>query len=796
MVVQDGLIRIAVGDSRKSVYWRNKELTWSQLVDRLKTPTRTPETLQEYHAMPKAKRDEIKDIGGFVGGQLNNQRRKATSVLERHLLTLDIDNVPRDFNPWDVITIVLGCAAIMYSTHSHTADKPRYRLLVPLKRPVTPDEYQAIARRVAGDIGIEYMDQSTYEVHRLMYWPSSPIDGPYVFEVENGPWLDPDDVLNRYHNWRNPDEWPRLEPFSKTASATAKKQGDPREKPGIIGAFCRVYDVPAAIQAFLRDVYVEETPGRYSYKKGSTTGGLALYEHDLFAYSHHSSDPASGQLVNAYDLVRIHKFGDLDDEAKPDTPIHRLPSTKAMAEFASEIPEVKEDVALKRLEEVKEALNEDFDSDWLKDLSITPKGQIEETIDNILKIILNDPSLAGAIKYDEFRARALVVADLPWQKVLERATEVWTDADDAGLTRHLEAVYGLYHPKKTRDAFDLALLRLAFHPVRDYLRGLEWDGQRRLESLFIDYLGAEDSIYTREVTRKALLGAVARVMEPGCKHDHMLVLVGPQGCRKSTTLMKLGKSWFSDSLYTVAGKEAYELIQGTWIIELGEMAATRKAELEQIKQFISKQVDTYRAAYAKRTVDYPRQCAFFGTTNDDEFLRDPTGARRFWPVVVTDKGRYLGQKLTEFIIDQVWAEAFTYYRKGEKWHLSDETERLAAKEQAKHTEQDFSIGLIQQFLDMPVPENWLALSLSQRLDFYQAQQDGLEEGTMLRDRICALEIWQELFRGRPKDFNRARAREINATLRQLENWTLCSSAECGKIYGRQRGFMRSNEPDL
>ena len=313
-----------------------------------------------------------------------------------------------------------------------------------------------------------------------------------------------------------------------------------------------------------------------------------------------------------------------------------------------------------------------------------------------------------------------------------------------------------------------------------------------MEILFIDYLGAADNEYTREVTRKALIGAVARILSPGCKHDHTLVLVGPQGCRKSTTLAKLGKQWFSDSLYTVSGKDAYEQLQGYWIIEMGEMAATRKAELEQIKQFMSKQVDSYRAAYAKRTQEHPRQCAFFGTTNDDEFLRDSTGGRRFWPVVVTDKGRELNSLLTEEIIDQVWAEAVVRYEAGEPWYLSERVEAIARKVQEEHTEMNGKQGLIERFLDTLLPKNWESMDLDKRMLFWGGGFGDKEEGTEVRNRVCAIEIWQELFRGDPKTFTPAQAREINGILRRISGWKSQSSMNCG-IYGRQRGFSREVE---
>ncbi len=191
-------------------------------------------------------------------------------------------------------------------------------------------------------------------------------------------------------------------------------------------------------------------------------------------------------------------------------------------------------------------------------------------------------------------------------------------------------MYGITNAKKITDAFLLTADSNRFHPVRNYLNSLKWDGQKRLETLFIDYLGAEDTAYVRAVTRKVLTGAVARVYEPGIKFDYALVLVGPQGIGKSEIISRLGCGFSSDTLTTLQGKEAYEQIQSFWLIELGELSALKKAEVETIKLFISKKEDAFRQAYARYTGRYPRQCIFIGTTNNDEFLKDQTGNRRFY----------------------------------------------------------------------------------------------------------------------------------------------------------------------
>ena len=789
----DGPVTIAVGESRRSTQWKNKEVLWSQLVERLSIPTKTPETVDEYRGFAKSKRDEIKDVGGFVGGSLKGGRRKAEAIMQRRLLTLDLDDVPRNADPWDTVVLVLGCAAVLYSTHSHRPEAPRLRLVMPLSRPVSPEEYSAIARKVAQDIGIDMCDDTTYEPHRLMYWPSASINAEYRYEVEDGPWLNADEQLARYVDWHDPSEWPISSRRAEALHRLASHQESPLEKSGIVGAFCRVYDIHDAIEHFLPDTYEKYDDNRYTYKGGSTSGGLVLYDNGVFAYSHHGTDPASGKLCNAFDLVRIHLYGNLDDDTSPGTPSHKMPSFMKLQDEAMQIPEVREELAKANFERLKDRFDDpDEDYDWVGQLTCNKNGKFDNTINNVQLIMAHDAGLRGKYFYDTFKERMTVCGDLPWCKLADRMTTTWTDTDDAGLRNFLEIKYEIVNTMKIGDAVLLAMQSCMRHPVREYLLNLKWDGVARADTIFIDYLGAEDTEYTRTVTRKALIGAVARIMQPGCKHDHILVLVGPQGCRKSTTLAKLGKSWFSDSFYTVQGKEAYEQIQGFWLIEMGEMAATRKAELESIKQFVSKQSDSYRAAYAKRTQEHPRQCAFFGTTNDDEFLRDATGGRRFWPVTVTDKGRETGDYFTAEIVDQVWAEIVMRYSAGENWYLDNaKIEAVARQIQDAHTEMNGKQGLLEQFVERLLPKDWATRNLSQRLAYWNdGFDDEKQAGTERRKTICALEIHCELFGGTVKDYTPQKTREYNAMLKRLPGWKARSRINYGEIYGQQRGFVR------
>jgi predicted P-loop ATPase len=798
-IKNDGLITIATGRSRHEKEWKNREMSWSALVDKLSQTTRTRETIEEFDKLTKPQQDAIKDVGGFVGGTLKGGRRMATNVVWRQVITLDADFAAPDFP--DLVDLLLGdCSYVIYSTHKHRPTKPRLRLVIILTRPVTPDEYQAIARRLAADIGIDLFDDTTYQPHRLMYWPSTPANGEYVFSHNDGPWLDPDAVLARYPDWRDQSFWPESSRANKARKQLADKQGDPLTKTGIVGAFCRTYSIPEAIEAFLPGVYEAcAMEGRYTYTEGTAAAGLVIYE-DKFAYSHHGTDPISGKLVNAFDLIRLHKFGSQDEDVVPGTPVGKLPSYKAMCDFASNEPNVKQTLGEERLADA----NTDFaieDTDWLKKLDVDRKGQYVSSPSNVIMILANDPNIAGKTALDDFAHRQLVTTDLPWRKC-ERG-HFWTDEDDSGLRNYLSKTYDIAGKGVILDAMNEVLIKNAFHPIREYLGGLTWDGVKRLDTLLIDYLGAENTPYVRAVTRKTLVAAVARVLVPGIKFDNVLVIVGPQGIGKSYIIKQLGKSWYSDSVTTVQGKEAMEQIQGFWLVELAELSATRKAEAEAVKHFISKQEDSYRVAYGRQVSRFPRQCVFFGTTNDTTFLRDKTGNRRFWPVEagVRARTKNLWKDMTQEEIDQIWAEAAFAWQGGETLYLGADLEREAQGIQEKHTEESPIAGIVREYLDRLLPEDWDKYDLGARRTFLHNRDFGeAAEGSIRRQRVCVMEVWAELLDGDVKRLSKLQAIEINDILRQIPGWKQYKDGQgklrFGDLYGLQRAYVVESELDF
>jgi len=796
-IKHDGPLAIAIGRSRKETLWKNREIKWSELVHKLSETTRTRETVAEYKKLAKSVQDDIKDVGGFVGGTLKGGRRKADSVNWRQLLTLDADYA--DNRLWDTIVMVMDYAVAMYSTHKHTPEAPRVRLVIPLSRPVTPDEYPAVARRVAADLGIDLFDDSTYEPCRLMYWPSTSDDGEFLFEYQDAAWLNPDSILARYDNWRDPFSWPESSRAKQVRTKMAEKQGDPLEKPGLIGAFNRAFTVPEAIDKFLPDVYTScDLPGRYTYTAGSTAGGLVLYEDEHFAYSHHGTDPAGGKLCNAFDLVRIHKFGDLDEDVPEGHPSNRLPSYLAMMDLVGKEPAARVELASARTAEAAAEFGKEeaeVDVSWRQQLEYTAKGNIVASIGNAVTILSNDHRLAGRIRFNEFASRYEIIKDLPWKK----APSTWSDTDDASLRYYLEKAYGLVAPAKIADAVSVVLDRYKYHPVRDYLDGLTWDGQPRLDTLLADWIGVEqDTSYIHAVTRKALTAAVARVYKPGIKFDYMLVIRGPQGVGKSMLLKKLAGNWVQETMTTVEGKEACEQLRGYWIIEMGELSATRKADNEAIKLFLSRQTDTYRVPYGKRLSEFPRQCIFIGTTNSPTYLSDPSGNRRYWPVTVTGRDPLCGSwmDLHQDYVDQIWAEAVFRFRAGESLYLDDPA--LAAEamlQQAAVRKESEKAGVIEAFLDRLLPENWPNMDLGERRNWLAGYDfEGAPVGKIQRDRVCVMEIWAECFGGDPGRIKRVEADEIHDVLMELPGWARHEKGTgklyFGKLYGHQRAYSR------
>ncbi len=799
-MIHDGKLNIAVGHSAQSVKWKNKAFTWSQFVDRIAENTVTPETYKEFIASSKAEQLKYKDQGGYVGGYLRNGKRSPKNVVHRQLLTLDIDFAHLDF--WSDFTLQFENAAIIHGTHKHCKTDPRYRLLMPLDREVTPDEYVAIARAVAGTMDVEVFDNTTFETNRLMFWPSTPKDVDYYMQTQDGPWLCADDILDSYIDWTDTSLWPTSGQMLRELGANAKKQADPREKSGIVGAFCRTFSITEALEKFLTEEYIAtDHEDRYTYTQGSTAGGLIVYE-DTFAFSHHGTDPCSGKTSNAFDLVRLHKFGHLDNENQVQG--QKPKSFAAMEEFARKDKEVKKTLAAETMESVRydfaEVLDGEYEeelesvegdqdnNDWMAELDPDNRGNYISSSTNISLIFKHDPRLKEAFKQNLFDNKRYIFRTLPWRGI--KKPEPIKNVDYSGIRNYIETIYGITGVQKIDDALALEFEKHSFHPIKDYLTGLKWDGNERIDYLLIDYFGAVDNIYTREAIRKSLVGAVARIFNPGVKFDMVLTIIGPQGCNKSTFIDKLGKDWYSDSFTTVHGKEAFEQLQGAWIIEIAEMSGFRKSDNEAVKLYVSKRVDTFRPAYGRSPEDFPRQNIFIGTSNTRQLFTDPTGGRRFNPVdvVVDDIIKSVWRDL-DAEVNQIWAEAVALYKAGEKLYLSPEAESIARLEQTSHSETDERRGLIEFYLDRELPKDWATRGLDERRMFLNDPEAYSEKGVK-RDRVCMVELWCECLGKNKEDADRYKTRDINDIMKSFPDWEYKPTTANFGAYGKQKYYQR------
>lgn len=787
-------MKLSIGENRLTKYWKKTDMSFSELFEKVSSPVVTNETFNTYLSLSKDEQDAIKDVGGFIGGELLNGSRKKENVLNRTLLALDADYLGSSAN-LDAVLDKLNKSNvkfITYSTRKHTKDAPRIRIIIPFKEPIIPDAYEPIARKICYELGMSFFDRTTIQVNRIMYYPSVSSDmKDQFFSIHNQSEGEPLDGMayleNRYNNWRDRREW-NLFPDEREENIRRdiSIQQDPLTKEGIIGKFCQSYTIQEAIEKFLPTIYEPITEDRYTYLKGSTAGGAIIFD-DKFLYSYHATDPASQHLCNAFDLVRIHKFGDTKKSFKEmmnlaasDEKVQKLCLDEDFKDF------------IKTAEEDDQEITEDKKitfKDILNKLTKDQKGANESTIDNMLLILNMDPNLE-AFYNDIFNEWVIVTDKLPWSTSrVDEYPRGWTDTDDSGLQWYFEKYYKVTGERKIMNALNLSFHARSVHPVRDYFESLKWDGKKRIETLLIDYFGAEDNVYTREVIKKALVAAVTRIYRPGTKFDNMPILVGSQGIGKSTFLSTLGKDWFTDSLTEFSGKDAMEMLNGNLIIEIGELSGF-KGEMRDIKQFLSKQSDEYRAAYARRKEVHKRQCVIFGTTNESTFLRDLTGNRRFWPV--QSYPNRVKKSVWDDLpgeVDQIWAEAYALFMLGEKLTLSPEAEKLAKVEQESRLEEDPRKDMIIEYLHQKVPANWADMSIDARLMFLD-QPDTLEEELVNRDRICASEIHCELFKYPKNSLDNRSSREINRLLDSIPGLRKSKQAmRFGAEYGRIRGYF-------
>ena len=408
-------------------------------------------------------------------------------------------------------------------------------------------------------------------------------------------------------------------------------------------------------------------------------------------------------------------------------------------------------------------------------LDLTDNGAIKNSIRNCLTVFQNDPVLQGAVRYNILTERIDIVKPLWWSK----QTATLTDTDLNYLMLYLEDKYSLTSEKKIQKALSIIADSNKYHPIRDYLNGLEWDGTERIRYALPRFLGAEEGEYTYQALRLFMLGAISRVFKPGCKFEVMLCLVGGQGAGKSTffRLLAVKDEWFSDDLKKIDDDNVYRKMQGHWIIEMSEMIATANAKsIEDIKSFISRAKETYKVPYETHPADRLRQCVFGGTTNRQDFLpRDRTGNRRFIPVTVYPERAEVhildDEAAARTYISQMWAEAMTIYRSGKyKLSFSAEMNAYLKAHQQGFMQEDTQAGMIYAYLE----------------DY-------------TGDRVCSKQLYEEALGNcnPPAEWEtRAICEIMNTGIANgsIQGWTAYKSPKRYKKYGSQKGWERVNQP--
>lgn len=822
------LLTIATANSRKATKWKNINVEWPAFAKKLLSRYDTQETAEQYQNMSKEQKGEIKDVGGFVGGYLSGGRRVKGAVLYRSVLTLDIDKATQSTankirNLFDKYNYVV------YSTHSHTPKSPRLRLVMPLSVELnTGTKYEAFGRYIAGLIGIDEVDSTTYQMERLMYYPSTSKGAEFVsFGNVDKEDINPIEILaNKYIDYRNIEEWDKGAEESKDFKPNNHEQPKTKmqrgaDKDNTIGTFCRLYDIHKAIETFLPHVYKRNDNNHYTYLNGSGSKGLAVLDGGEVAYSHHSTDPACGKGLNAFDLVRVHLFGYMDNGVHPNTKLTNLPSMKAMYNLMEKDTTLKahlitqktlKDFGDLRGLELKEEKKDKKVKTWFDEaiemLEVNKDGKIKQTAQNLDILINKDPNIKDSIYFDEFADKRIISKDLPWREV--ETPTLWTDEDEAELRGYIETRYGITHQSKISDAITRAFSGRRYNPTLEHILRHTWDKTPRVDTLFVDYLGAEDTPLVRALTRKTLVACVARVLSPGIKYDQITVFVGKEGIGKSTFLKALGGRWYTDSLHTIEGKDAMEQIAGAWVIELAELQALKKSEITAVKAFVSKQSDRYRPAYGRNSIERPRRCVFFATTNEQSFLKNETGNRRFWTIEVgTNK-----QKKSPFELvgntdelGQIFAEAIELYKAGETLYLDKEQSEELIKLQRRFEVIDDRTSMLEDFLNIPIPMDWYTWSVADRVEYYKGLTEAnasipgthaynvkihstlgyLPNGYTYRTAISIPEIKTEYLGIKRRDLgNTKESRDIALMFKDLTGWIKNETPKRVKGYGLQK----------
>lgn len=729
----------------------------------------------------------------YVAGELKNHYRKNVNVINRSVITLDLDGAQE--GGFEALCGYLSDFYYFWHTsYSHSEEKLSYRVLVPLAEPLPPSQYGDLVRSIISDNPKASIDLASAKPGQCMFTPASKDFFSYDYGVHEGALA-------------NGREWLRV--FNKgeaviSVGRTDRKR-DPYKIQGIVGRFNRAYrDLDELIREF--DLpYTQDATGRYHYDYADSSKPAGLKEIDErpgLYHSWHGSDPAGGnQTNNAFDLVRLHKFHHLDKEyeAERDRELasvtdlkereairkkysaNSYPSYNAMREFLESYEDflVREQdsayqpylEAISSREEstshsanthegdVDEAPEQgSTDLGWLRKLQLDAKTQLPvNSLKNLGLIFQNDPSLRNIWLCNRGNYYTTSPLDT-WMNYPAPERVDIGDEEILDFRQILEDDYGL---AVTNERIEQALRKKGkdseFDPVKEYLDSLTWDGEKRLETCLPGL--EEHTEYTRMVSRKSLLAAVARVYNPGVSADQTLILVGRERRGKSEWISRMCKG-MEVTLKDINNKDTLLNAHKAWIVVSNEAGALKQADFDELKDFMTSKQDTYRAPYARRARTYPRRWVIWGSTNEMEFLREREGNRRF--LLVECPGRLDFDLFTSDYVDQIWAEAVHAYKMGESHLLNDYEEAMAAKERLKYTRSDSWTESIEELLRLQVQKNWFNLRLNERSRRVRQFEEGIYDSLgsastpadTPRECITPLEAWVEALGGLPRDFSR------------------------------------------
>jgi predicted P-loop ATPase len=699
--------------------------------------------------------------------------RRKDAVVSRSALTLDIDHADSSFA--EAVELAFPYAAILHTTFSSSPDAPRYRLIVPTSREMAPDEYVVAAHTVMQMLGEEQFDRSSAEPERYMYRPAAKEPSWFSWWELPGDAVDPDELLADFQEDLSGEPIPR----------PSKTKRDPFEIDGVIGAFNRAYEDWDLLIEEYELPYEKVAEDRYHLVGARSQAGMGpVRDVAGFVYSHHANDPAYGKTCSAFDLVRLHRFGDLDSDSKPQTPVNKLPSHEAMLAVATtDHRAIAQLVGL----DFDEVMDDDVATPgkWKLSLSRDRNGKFRDCIQNWDLVRDNDPAFQ-ALSYNELSLSPEATEDLPWREV-KSDSRVFTETDRWEAMDYLEREYGFRPTKQRLDALvDVTAGRRVFNPVRDYLQDLVWDGKPRVETCLP---GVRATDFTRRVARMVMAAAVARMLNPGCKWDHTLVLYGTEGLGKSWWIDKISRG-YSSSLGRIDNKDTLLTMQRSWIMTSDEGHSLRKVDSDAMKEFLTRTHDVFRMPYDRETLVHPRHSVIWSTTNDETFLRRQEGNRRF--LIVHCSAPVDFDSITDEYVDQLWAEAVYLYRAGERLYMVDDEAEMAAKMRERFIEEDSLGGAIIEYLDQMVPLDWWDMSPEQRVQWMADRDQGFEaEGDVQITKVCSRQIWKEAL-GQRSEPKRMDLLEITEALKRLPGWKQLPTRQRIPGYGPQLTFVRED----